>query len=142
MDTQTPTPKPPGSTRLLLLSWLEYLKKALMFAAGIATLIALSFLVIGSFSAKTYSDRLFMGGVIVTFIGVFVFITVGGTRRNLGFGSIAKKPEEAKKLMEHTHELLAKAERRYDAGSLVWVTGVVCLVLSVLLYLILSAFGI
>jgi hypothetical protein len=142
MEDNPTTPRPPKALRITLLSWLEYLKKTFLFACVIAALVGASFLVTRGFSAQNYSDRLFTVGIVVTFIGVFIFITVGGTRRNMGFATLAKNPEEARKIMDHTHELIEKAEKRYDAGSQVWVTGVACLVLSVALYFILSAIGI
>jgi hypothetical protein len=142
MEENAETPRPSRSWRPILLSWLEKLKIIFLCALAIAALVGASFLFTGGLTARAYSDRLFMVGVIVTFIGVFIFITVGGTRKNMGIPAIAKNPDEARKIMEHTLEMSAKADKRYDAGSYVWVIGIACLVLSVLIYFLLTVFGI
>ncbi len=142
MDENTDTPGQSSPSRPILLTWLDYLKKVFLIALAIAALFGASFIFTGGFSAQAYSDRLFMGGVIITFIGVFVFITIAGTRKGMGIPTIARNEEEARKLMEHTIELSVKAEKRYDAGSQVWAIGVACVVLSIVLYFLLSALGI
>ena len=70
--------------RAILQRWLVYLGKTFLYALGVAALIGMSFLFTGDFSAKTYSDRLFTAGILITMIGVFVFVTIAGTRRRLG----------------------------------------------------------
>jgi hypothetical protein len=142
MDENTGTPGQSSPSRPILLTWLDYLKRVFLLALAVAGLIGVSFVFTGGFSAQAYSDRLFMSGVIITFIGVFIFITIAGTRKGLGIPTIARNEEEARKLMENTLELSAKAEKRYDAGSQVWVIGVICVVLSVVCYYLLSALGI
>jgi len=109
-----------------------------MIALGIAAVTGASFLYTGGFSAQAYSDRLFIVGILITTIGIFVFVTIAGTRKNMGLPTIAKTQEDARKLMEQTNELRDKTEKRYDAGSQVWAIGVACLVLSVLLFFVLS----
>jgi hypothetical protein len=142
MEENAETPRPSRSWRSTLLSWLDKLKIILLCALAIAALVGASFLFTGGLTARAYSDRLFTMGVIVTFIGVFIFITVGGARKNMGIPAIAKNPDEARKIMEHTLEMSVKADKRYDAGSLVWMIGMACLVLSMLIYFLLSVFGI
>lgn len=142
MDENTGTPGQSSPSRPILLTWLDYLKKVFLIALAVAGLMGASFVFTGGFSAQAYSDRLFMGGVIITFIGVFIFITIAGTRKGMGIPTIARNEEEARKLMENTLELSAKAEKRYDAGAQVWVIGVVCVVLSIVIDLLLSALGI
>jgi sugar phosphate permease len=128
--------------RTILYRWMEYLKQIFWGTLGIAGLIGVSFLFTGGFSSQAYSDRLFMSGIIVTAIGVFIFITINGTRKNLGIPTITKTEEDARKILEQSQTMRDKAEKRYDAGSLVWAIGVACLFLSVLLYFLFSAFRI
>ena len=124
---------------ILLKIW-DYLKKVILSALGIAALIGASFVFTGGFSSKTYSDRLFISGIIVTTIGVFVFVTIVGTRRNMGLPTMAKTEEDARKLIEGSREFIEKAEKRYDAGSRVWAVGIACMFLSVVIYFILTIF--
>ncbi len=119
---------------------LVYLSQIFMFAVGIAVLVGLSFLFNGNFSAQAFSDRLFITGILITMVGVFVFITIGGTRRNMGIPSLVKTQEDARMIMDHSDELRAKTEKRYDAGSKVWAVGTACMLLSIFLYLLLSIF--
>jgi sugar phosphate permease len=128
--------------RAVLHNWLVYLKQTFTFAFGITAITGISFVFTGGFSARSYSDRLFTIGIIVTMIGVFVFITIAGTRKNMGIPLIIKTEEDARKVMEKTQELRDKAEKRYDAGSQVWATGIACMVISVLLFFLLSIFKI
>ena len=124
--------------RAITQRWLVYLGKTSLYALGVAALIGMSFLFTGSFSAKTYSDRLFTVGILITLLGVFVFVTMAGTRKNMGLPTIARTTEDARKVMERAQELREKAEKRYDAGSQVWAVGIACLVLSILSYFLLS----
>jgi sugar phosphate permease len=111
-----------------------------LFVIVVALAVGISFLFTGDFTSKAYSDRLFIIGIIITSIGVFVFVTVAGTRKGMGIPSIIKTEEDARKLMEKTQELRDKAEKRYDAGSQVWAIGIACMILSVLSYFLLSIF--
>ena len=142
MEDNNPTPNPPISWRSSLPIWLDTLKKMVGIALAVAAVVGVTFVYTGSFSARAYSDRLFIGGILVTFIGVFIFITIGGTRRNLGIPAIAKNTDDARKIMDHTHELSVKADQRYNTGSQVWGAGIICLVLSILLYYLLNGLGI
>jgi hypothetical protein len=126
--------------RAITQRWLVYLGKLSLYALGIAALIGISFMFTGGFSAKTYSDRLFTAGILITMVGVFVFITIAGTRKNMGLPTIAKTEVDARKIMDRTQELIDKAEKRYDAGAQVWAVGIACLVFSILSYFLLSIF--
>jgi sugar phosphate permease len=132
----------PELTRPILQNWLIHLAQIFLYAIGISVIIAASFLFTGSFSAQAFSDRLFIGGIIVTAIGLIVFISMAGTRKNMGIPTIAKNVEDARKIMDHTHILLEKTEKRYDVASQVWLVGLSCLFLSVLFYYLLSIFKI
>ena len=126
--------------RAITQRWLVYLGKISLYALGVAALIGMSFLFNGSFSAKTYSDRLFTAGILITMVGVFIFVTITGTRRRLGIPLLVKNKEDARNLLDHAEELRDKAEKRYDAGAQVWAVGIACLVLSILSYFLLSIF--
>jgi sugar phosphate permease len=126
--------------RTITQRWLVYLGKTSLYALGIAALIGISFLFTGGFSAKIYSDRLFTAGILITMVGVFVFITMAGTRKNMGLPTIAKTEVDARTLMDRAQELRDKAEKRYDAGSQVWAVGIACMVFSILFFLLLSIF--
>jgi len=127
--------------RPIVQRWLIYLARILFFALGIAALNGVSFLFTGGFSARAYSDRMFTVGILTTMVGVFVFITIAGTRRNMGLPTIARNPEDARRIMEHSQELREKAEKRYDAGSQVWAVGIACMALSILFFFVLSILG-
>jgi small basic protein len=124
--------------RATLQKWLVYLKQIFTYAFSVAILVGASFMFIGDLSAQAYSDRLFMVGILITMLGVFVFVTIAGTRRRMGIPTVAKNKEDAVKIMEHAQELRDKAEKRYDAGAQVWAVGIACLVISVLSYFLLS----
>jgi sugar phosphate permease len=126
--------------RTILQIGLVYLSQIFLYALCMAVLVGVSFLFKGSFSIQAYSDRLFIAGVVITLVGVFVFITIGGTRRNMGIPTFAKTKEDARKIIDHSEEIRAKAEKRYDAGSKVWAVGAACMLLSILLYYLLSIF--
>ena len=126
--------------RAILRNSLVYLRRTLLFALGVAVLTGLSFLYSGGFSAQSYSDRLFTAGILITVVGVFVFVTMAGTRKNMGLPTIARTTEDARKVMERAQELREKAEKRYDAGSQVWTVGIACMVLSILSFFLLSIF--
>jgi sugar phosphate permease len=121
-----------------LREWLAYLKQTFTYALSVAVLVGASFILTGDLSAKAYSNRLFLVGIIITTLGVFLFVTISGTRRRMGIPTLAKNKEEAQKILDHTQELRDKAEKRYDAGAQVWIVGMACVVLSILTYYILS----
>jgi hypothetical protein len=124
--------------RPTLQNWLLYLKQTFSYAFSVAVLVGASFMFIGDLSAQAYSDRLFTVGILITLLGVFVFVTIAGTRRRLGIPTLAKNTDEARKMLDHAEELRDKTEKRYDAGAQVWAVGIACLVLSVLSYFLLS----
>jgi hypothetical protein len=124
-----------------LKSWLVYLKQTFTYALSVAVLVGASFIFMGDASAKAYSDRLFTVGILITFAGVFIFVTIAGTRRNLGIPSLAKTKEDARMIIDRAEELRDKAEKRYDAGAQVWAVGIACLVVSILAYYLLSILG-
>ena len=124
--------------RAILLEWLAYLKQIFTYALSVAVLVGASFIITGDPTAKAYSDRLFTVGIFITTLGVFLFITISGTRRRMGIPTLAKNKEQAQKILEHSQELREKAEKRYDAGAQVWAVGMACLVLSIITYFILS----
>ncbi len=119
---------------------LLYLKQVLLASIGVAMLVGLSFIFTNDFTAKAYSNRLFIVGIFLTMLGVFVFVTILGTRRNMGLPTLARKAEDARKILDRSEELRDKAEKRYDAGSQIWIIGTACMVLSILLFYILSFF--
>jgi sugar phosphate permease len=118
----------------ILNTWLVYLKKTFLYAISVAAIVGVSFLFTGGFTGRAYSDRLFIAGVLITLVGVFVFITIGGTRKNMGIPTFAKTEEDARKIMDHAQELRDKAEKRYDAGAQVWAVGIACMVLSIMFF--------
>jgi hypothetical protein len=126
--------------RAILKTWLVYLKQIFLYAFSVAALLGVSFLFTGGLSARTYSDRLFIAGVLITLVGVFIFITMIGTRRNMGMPTFAKDVEDARKIMDNAQELRDKTDKRYDAGAQVWAVGIACMGLSVLFYFLMSIF--
>lgn len=126
--------------RVLIHVWLVYLGQVFLYASGVAVLVAASFLFTGKFSAINFSDRLFIVGIFITLFGVFIFITIGGTRRNMGLPTYAKTKEDARKIIDHADEIREKTEKRYDAGSKVWAVGTACMLLSILFFALLSIF--
>jgi len=124
--------------RATLREWLAYLKQTFTYALSVAVLVGASFILTGDLSAKAYSNRLFLVGILITTLGVFLFVTISGTRRRMGIPTLAKTKEEAQKILDHTPELRDKAEKRYDAGAQVWIVGMACVVLSIITYYILS----
>jgi hypothetical protein len=126
--------------RAILKTWLVYLKQIFLYAFSVAALLGVSFLFTGGLSARTYSDRLFIAGVLITLVGVFIFITMIGTRRNMGMPTFAKDVEDARKIMDNAQELQDKTDKRYDAGAQVWAVGIACMGLSVLFYFLMSIF--
>jgi len=124
--------------RATLQNWLLYLKQIFTYAFSVAVLVGASFMFTGDLSAQAYSDRLFTVGILITLLGVFVFVTIAGTRRNMGIPTLAKTKEDARKILDRSQELREKAEKRYDTGSQVWAVGIACLVLSVLSFFLLS----
>jgi sugar phosphate permease len=127
-----------ANIRTILQIGLVYLSQIFLYAVGITVLVGVSFLFTGGFAVQAYSDRLFIAGVVITLVGVFVFITIGGTRRNMGLPTFAKTKEDARKIIDHSEEIRDKAEKRYDAGSKVWAVGAACMLLSILFYYLLS----
>jgi hypothetical protein len=127
--------------RATLQSWLLYLKQIFTYAFSVSVFVGASFILTGDLSAQAYSDRLFTVGILITLLGVFVFVTIAGTRRRLGIPTLAKNPDEARKILDHTHELIDKAEKRYDAGAQVWAVGIACLVVSILAFFLLDILG-
>ncbi len=138
MDENLENPSRSERVRELLKQSLVYLKQIVLSAVGVAALVGVSFYFTKGYTVKAYSDRLFIVGVMITLGGVFVFITMAGTRRRMGLPTLAKNKEEARKIMDRSDELRDKTEKRYDAGSQIWVIGTACMVLSVLLFYVLS----
>lgn len=127
-----------GQICAALQDWWVYLKQVFTYAITVAVLVGASFMLTDDFSAKTYSDRLFTVGILITLLGVFVFVTIAGTRRRLGIPTLAKNEEQARKILDHTEELREKAEKRYDIGAQVWAVGIACMVVSIIAYYLLT----
>jgi hypothetical protein len=138
MNSNTNNQTRAEQVRSILQSWLGYLKQPFSYALSVAILVGASFVLMGNPSAKAYSDRLFTVGILITMLGVFVFVTIAGTRRNLGIPTLARKPEEARKVMDNVQVLIGKAEKRYDAGAQVWIVGILCMVISIFAYFLLT----
>ena len=124
--------------RATLQSWLVYLKQVSSYAFSVAVLVGASFFFTGDLSARAYSDRLFTVGILITLLGVFIFVTIAGTRRRMGIPTLARKADDARKMLDSAEELREKTEKRYDLGAQVWAVGIACMAFSVISYLLLS----
>ncbi len=100
-----------------------------------------SFLFTQDFSAAKYSDRLFIVGVAVMFVGTLgVFAVISGVR---GINIVkAWTPEQAKELRDSTGEILEAREKRYTIIFQIWLIGLGCLIFSAVIYLLLVQLGI
>jgi hypothetical protein len=101
---------------------------ALIFSA----VAALSFVLTGGFTADACSERIFWVG-----IGMFLLAGTIAFAQSVTGKSIIRKPEEAKKLLDHHLENRELTEKRYNAAIQVWLVGGVCIAISALVELLL-----
>jgi hypothetical protein len=115
-----------------------FLKKILVIEAVICLGVALTFLFGGRFSFLAYSERLFWTGMITVVLGGLVGFAVMFSGRGFGIPTMIRKPEDAKKLLDHFGEYREEVEKRYDASLTIWIVGLVCIALSALVETLLA----
>jgi hypothetical protein len=77
----------------------------------------------------------------VGMLGIFAIISVPGDKRFLAFGGVVK-PEEAKQAQEDAITIRQGREKRYDIAIQIWLIGISCLIISILVYELLNALSI
>jgi hypothetical protein len=117
---------------------LIYGKNILLVDLGISLIILVTFLIRGPFSFGTYSDRLFWAGLGVTLLAGIVGFAIMFAGRSFGIPLIIRRPEEARRLLDHMTEYRDEVDKRYDTSILIFLTGLGCIALSALVQILLA----
>jgi hypothetical protein len=118
--------------RLFFEKVLILVRNVLAINAAICLGVALTFLIKGSFSFLAYSERLFWAGLVAILLGGMVGFAIMFSGKSFGIPTIIRRPEEAKKLLDHFGEYREEVEKRYDASITIWLIGLVCIAISAL----------
>ena len=121
---------------------LRTLKWSALIDLLITVAVAISFLFTGNFSAVAYSDRLFMMGIAVLGLGMLVVLSLWGINQDFWMPFRAPKEHDGPKIIQSSAEQREHSEKRYNLSVRIWITGIGCLLLSAITYLILTSFGI
>ncbi len=117
---------------------LHYLRSVILVDLCVIVLVALFFLFTGKFTFTAFSERVFYAGLILTMIGGVVGVAAAIGATNLGNPVFIRKPEEAKKFVDHMPEYRAEVENRYDVAIQVFIMGIGCVAISALIQTFLS----
>ena len=123
--------------KAVLLKALVYIRDVLLVDLGISLIIAFTFIFTKNFSFLAFSERIFWAGLGITLIGGMVGFAAMFSGRSFGIPTIIRKPEEAKKLLDHFQDYREEVEKRNDVSILLFVVGVGCIAISALIQIIL-----
>ena len=124
--------------KTVLLKVLVYIRDILVIDLGICLLVALTFLFTRNFTLLSYSERIFWGGLAITLIAGMVAFAAMFSGRSFGIPTVIRKPEEAKKLLDHFDEYLDEKNKRHDVSIRLFVIGVGCIAISALIQTLLA----
>lgn len=103
-----------------------------MIDLGICAFVGISFVLTGNFSFEAYSNRLFWIGIGAGILGGLILIGIGLVGVGTGIRGL-KDPGVARAMMEHDLQKRSEREERYDMCIQMWVIGLTCIGLSVLI---------
>lgn len=130
----------PSITRKFLLYTKEFLvlvfKKILIFDLLIISLVALSFLFWGELSIAGLSDRLFWTGLIIMLVSGI--LALGQTAGGRDFGPMIVTSAQASLLTDFNIEVRQDIERKFTPIWRIFMVGLVCLLLAILVSLLFS----
>ena len=126
---------------ILLKAW-RTLRWCALLDLLVVLAVALSFLFTRDFSAIAFSDRLFMAGIAVLGLGVLVVFSLLGVNQDFWKPFRTAKEYDGQKILEASIEQHQRSEKRYNLSSLLSITGMGCLLLSIISYLLLTGLGI
>jgi magnesium-transporting ATPase (P-type) len=112
-----------------------------LISFGITLMIGVSFIFTGGFSSRTFSDRVFWIGMIVTVACTSILSALALFRRNFDIPRTTTKVKDAWERMEHDFEVRKKLEVHYTLWILGWLVGIICIVFSALIQILLSKFN-
>ncbi len=109
-----------------------YLKDIVLSDLAIGLIVGLTFLFTGKFTFLAYSERLLYAGIIVILAGGVVGVATMFAGRGFGIPAIIRRPEEARRFLDHFEEYRDEVEKRHDVSILIWLVGMGCIGLSAL----------
>ncbi len=115
--------------------------RILLASIGVVALVGLSFLFTGGFSSQTLSDRTFLAAIAIMVIGVLVLLAMAVPQQSIGIPTSLEKAREAQERNIQKLQERFQNESRYNISIQMWLVGVVCIVMSALVQIILSNFG-
>lgn len=115
-----------------LLIVLRYIGRILLFSLGASVLALLSFIFTGGLTSVSLSDRIFWAGMIFMMGAVVLVIAISSAGLGQGLPNMIRRPEEARDLMEKNLKVREAMEKRYDLCILLWLAGMGCIGISVL----------
>lgn len=102
-------------------------------------LVALVLIILKAYSKLAFSNYTFLLGIGLMLLGAVVvfaqMITNRGTE--IFFGGNKERLARAKALLNYGLEDRLPLEKRYNVGAQIWFIGIVCVVASVVVYLVL-----
>jgi hypothetical protein len=140
----------PGSNRLstsleFFMQIKTVLKKALisirnimLVDLAICLLVSFSFVFTGKFSFLSYSDRVFWAGLGMTLIAALVALASMFSGSSFGIPSIIRKPEEAKRLLDHFEDYRDLVNKRQDISIRLFFIGLGCIAISAFVQTVLA----
>lgn len=121
-----------------LVKALRYLRDILLIDIAILLLVFLTFVITRNFTFLALSERLFWAGMLVTMVAGVVGLAAGFSGRSYGIPVIIRRPEEARRLLDHMDEYRAETEKRYDLGIWLFLIGLGCIAFSALVQVFLT----
>lgn len=124
--------------------WKKLLKstaRILLVSLGVVAAVGISFLFTGGFSSTTFSDRTFLAAIAIMVTGVLVLLAMAVPQQSIGIPTSAEKARETRERAVQKLQERFQNESRYNISIQMWLVGVVCIVMSALVQIILSNFG-
>lgn len=107
-------------------------RQVLLVDLVIMSLVLVSFLFSGGFSAIALSERVFWVALFVMMVGTLVAVAALFTGKSFGIPLLIRKPEEARLFLDRGPEMYVEKEKRYNVGVRLWLIGLGCIALSAL----------
>ena len=119
--------------RQFIINTLDYLfRQILLVDLIIFGLVLITFLFTGGLTAVAISERIFWAAMLVMLAGAAVTVATAFAGKGFGVPLIIRRPEEARRFLDHSPEIFAEREKRYNVGVRLWLIGLGCIAISAL----------
>jgi len=126
--------------KTVLMKALVYLRNVLLVDLAVILFVAFTFVFTGNFTFMSFSERIFWAGLGFTLAAGLVAFGAMFSGRSFGIPTIIRKPEEAKKLLDHLQigDFQVEVEKRHNVSIQLFVIGLGCIAISALVQTLLG----